>query len=60
MPKREEVRLCAICGKPGADYGYRTALRWLGLPNWQDDKAHTVCVRNLQKKQKESSRGLCL
>lgn len=52
MAKRKTqfaCRICAICGKPGADLGYRTALRWLGCKNWQLDKAHTACIKKLQK-----------
>jgi len=47
-------RVCAICGKTyrGArrepTYGFRGALKMLGLPNWQDDKAHRSCVRELE------------
>lgn len=45
------IRICAICGKPGADLGYRNALRWLGVTNWEQDKAHTKYVKALQRKQ---------
>lgn len=43
------IRICAICGKPGADGGFRTALRWLDVKNWEQDKAHLSCVERLRK-----------
>ncbi len=50
MPKRKTaVRICAICGRPGADAGFRTALRWMGVADWEKDKAHLKCVERLRK-----------
>lgn len=48
-PKRRKLgRICAVCGKRGGTtYGFKTALRVLGLPNWRDDKAHPACVGEL-------------
>jgi len=44
-------RTCAICGKSDGTvtYGFKTALRMAGLPNWKDDKAHPRCVAALRR-----------
>lgn len=41
-------RICAVCGKRGGvTYGFKTALRNMGHPNWAADKAHPECVKKL-------------
>lgn len=55
-------RVCAICGKRHrrvqgileATTGFKELLRSLGHPNWQHDKAHPTCVRELQQKANKS------
>lgn len=47
--RKTAVRICAICGRPGADAGFRTALMWLGVANYEQDKAHLKCVERLRK-----------
>lgn len=54
--KHRPGRVCAICKNRRSPrgrvdtYGFKTALREAGLPNWRDDKAHPDCVAELGKK----------
>ena len=52
---RQTKRTCAVCGLTwkGAEstYGFKTALKLLGHPNWQHDKCHASCLRQYEKEQ---------